>query len=82
MVIGLWSSVAVAYRLPKHSWETLPVAWHSALDHMPTSAEISTLARFSLVTLEKSQGEATGTRARALSLSLSLFDISFPSIRF
>ena len=45
-----------SFSLPPHSWETLPVAWHSALDHLPTAEEVRTLALFPLVTLEKATG--------------------------
>jgi hypothetical protein len=48
-------------RLPDHSWEHLPVAWHSALSTEDLSAAaLANLSKYPLVTLEKTAGSAYG----------------------
>ena len=49
---------SAAYRLPDFSWDHIPVAWHSAISGNFTQTDLKNLARYSLVTLEKTQGSA------------------------
>eukprot|EP00937_MAST-01D_sp_MAST-1D-sp2_P000048 g48.t1 len=58
-----------AYRLPPHSWDTLPVAWHSALDRSLSAEDARALARYPLVTLEKTQGSAAYSWPHGLPLA-------------
>lgn len=44
-------------RMPHFSWETLPVGWHSSnASGVWSEAEIKTLSRYAIITLEKDQG--------------------------
>jgi hypothetical protein len=58
--VPLKSDDAAAGRVgarPEHSWETLPVAWHSALSDAVMSPDaVKNLSKFPLITLEKSAG--------------------------
>lgn len=56
-VLGLVVPGAYAFeRFPSFSWDTLPVAWHSAKASNFTDEELHTLARYATVTFEKTQG--------------------------
>lgn len=56
---AITESETAGTRLPDHSWDTLPVAWHSALDaEVLSPAAIANLSRYPLVTLEKTAGSA------------------------
>ena len=47
----------IAKTIPVHSWDTLPVVWHSALgDAVMSPAAVKNLSKFPLITLEKSAG--------------------------
>lgn len=46
----------VAYKLPPFSWNTLPVAWHGSSLTTFSPDEVSTLARYPVITIEKFQG--------------------------
>lgn len=44
-------------RMPRFSWETLPVGWHSSnASGLWADPDIKTLSRYAIVTLEKDQG--------------------------
>jgi len=49
------SSLAIP-QFPSFSWNTLPVAWHSALDRNFSADELQVLAKYATVTFEKTQG--------------------------
>eukprot|EP01048_Picozoa_sp_COSAG05_P007634 COSAG05_NODE_543_length_8789_cov_7.804603_4_plen_175_part_00 len=56
-------------RMPKFSWETLPVGWHSSNSSgIWSQKQVDVLARYSIITLEKMQGVdmvvPAATRAR------------------
>ena len=56
--------------LPDHSWEHLPVAWHSALSTEDLSAAaLANLSKYPLVTLEKTAGSAAYGWPHGLPLS-------------
>jgi len=46
----------LAYKLPDFSWDTLPVAWHSALKNDWSDEDLKQIAKYPLVTLEKTAG--------------------------
>jgi len=48
----------LAYKLPDFSWDTLPVAWHSALAGEWSADDLKQIAKYPLVTLEKTAGTA------------------------
>ena len=53
-------AAADSYKLPDFSWETLPVAWHSAVPAKElAAADLAVLRRYPLVTLEKTTGAET-----------------------
>ena len=68
LAVAIFGS-ALAYRLPSHSWETLPVAWHSALDGNISDDAARTLSRYALVTLEKTQGSSVFNWTHGLPLA-------------
>ena len=46
-----------ARRMPKFSWDTLPVGWHSSnTSGTWTQPQVEVLARYAIITLEKMQG--------------------------
>jgi len=55
LAFGL-TAISQAYELPDFSWDTLPVAWHSALSGELDGEDLTTLARYPFVTLEKTAG--------------------------
>jgi len=53
-----WAVVAAAMssKMPEHSWDTLPVAWHSSYPHGDFGdADVAVLAKYAMVTFEKYQ---------------------------
>jgi hypothetical protein len=58
-------------RLPGHSWEHLPVAWHSALPAVEdlSTVALANLSKYPLVTLEKTAGSAAYGWPHGLPLS-------------
>lgn len=50
--------VSLADKFPLFSWDTLPVAWHSAKDSNFTQDELNMLAKYATVTFEKTQGSS------------------------
>jgi len=47
-------------KMPEHSWDTLPVAWHSSFPHGDFGdADVAILAKYAMVTFEKYQNYAT-----------------------
>ena len=59
-VIAVTCKVVNPYKLPDFSWDTLPVAWHSAIPaETLAAADLGVLAKYPLVTLEKTTGAAT-----------------------
>lgn len=54
LVLSVDAAMSVPRISPLFSWSTLPVAFHSSSSHsLFTSAQISELARYAMVTLEK-----------------------------
>jgi len=45
-----------AYSLPDFSWDTLPVAWHSALSGDWSPQDLKNIAKYPIITLEKTAG--------------------------
>ena len=53
-------TVVSSYKLPDFSWDTLPVAWHSAVPAKElAAADLAVLRKYPLVTLEKTTGAET-----------------------
>ena len=47
----------LARRMPRFSWDTLPVGWHSSnASGVWSGAQLKELARYAIITLEKDQG--------------------------